>query len=155
VAERDESLAPIVHSLELPLGPAMAFECFAGRFGEWWPVLTHSLARSEGTRCEMELREGGRVVEHAPGGEEQVWGSVTRVEPGRRLGFTWHPGREPESAQWVEVLFEPLGPGSRVTLRHGGWEALGEIAPILRREYVPGWRYVLGDCFAAFAREQK
>jgi len=153
MAEQDDPLAPIVQSLELDLRPATAFECFAVRFGEWWPVLTHSLARTEATRCEIELHPGGRVVEHAPAGEEHLWGSVTRVEPGHRLCFTWHPGREPESAQWVEVMFEPAGSGSRVTLTHGGWEALGEIAPILRREYVPGWRYVFGECFATFARE--
>jgi hypothetical protein len=38
-----------------------------------------------------------------------------------------------------------------VTLTHGGWEALGAIAPILRREYAAGWRGVLGDFFARFA----
>jgi uncharacterized protein YndB with AHSA1/START domain len=153
MVEPEDPKAPIVQSLEVDLEPAAAFERFAVRFGDWWPVLTHSLARTEGTRCEIELHSGGRVVEHAPGGEEHLWGSVTQVEPGRRLCFTWHPGREPESAQWVEVLFEPAGPGSRVTLTHGGWEALGEIAPILRQEYVPGWRYVFGECFGTFARE--
>jgi hypothetical protein len=37
-----------------------------------------------------------------------------------------------------------------MTLTHGGWEALGEIAPILRREYVAGWQRVLGIRFAEF-----
>ncbi len=154
MADPDEALAPIAQSLDLGIPPAGAFECFAARFGEWWPALTHSLARSAATRCEMELHVGGRVLERAPGGDEHLWGSVTCVEPGRRLCFTWHPGREPGSAQWVEVRFEPLGSGSRVTLTHGGWEALGEVAPILRREYVPGWRYVFGECFGTFADRQ-
>jgi len=148
----DPSVEPIVQTLELGTTPEEAFDRFAMRFGQWWPVLTHSLARCEGTSCEMELRSGGRVLEHAPGGVEHLWGRVVDVEPGRRLRFTWHPGREPESAQWVELLFQPAGAGCRVTLTHGGWEALGEIAPILRREYVPGWRYVFGECFGAFAR---
>jgi hypothetical protein len=38
-----------------------------------------------------------------------------------------------------------------VTLTHGGWEALGGIAPILRRENISGWQGVLGIDYAAFA----
>lgn len=154
MSSRDESIEPVVLTLDLDRPPAQAFDSFAADFSEWWPVLTHSLGRSEATRCVMELREGGRVFERAPDGTVQVWGRVTDVEPGVRLRFTWHPGREAASAQWVEVLFERQGAGSRVTLTHGGWEMLGEIAPILRREYVPGWHYVLGECFAAFARRR-
>ena len=154
MVDTDDALAPIVQSLELGVRPVCAFECFTERFAAWWPVLTHSLSRSEATRCRMELHEGGRVLERAPGGEEHLWGTVTCFEPGRRLCFTWHPGREPASAQWVEVRFESLGSGSRVTLTHGGWEALGEIAPILRREYAPGWCYVFGECFGTLAAEQ-
>jgi len=148
------STEPIVLFVDLERSPAEAFECFAAGFGQWWPVLTHSLARSGDARCDLELAEGGRVVEHAPDGAEHLWGSVTDIEPGARLRFTWHPGREAGSAQWIEVVFAAHGTGSRVTLTHGGWERLGEIAPILRREYVPGWRYVLGECFASFARRR-
>jgi hypothetical protein len=41
-----------------------------------------------------------------------------------------------------------------VTLTHGGWEALGEIGPLLRQEYVPGWRLVFGQRFAEFASRE-
>jgi hypothetical protein len=46
------------------------------------------------------------------------------------------------------------GQGSRVILTHGGWEALGEIASVLRREYVPGWQHVFGDLFGGYARRR-
>lgn len=151
----DGDLGPIELSLELDASPAECYDCFAVRFADWWPVLTHSLGRCEGTRCELEPYAGGRVLEQAPGGVEQLWGSVTAAEPGRRLCFTWHPGREAASAQWIEVVFEPTDRGSRVTLTHGGWEALGEIAPILRREYIPGWRHVFVECFGAYARRRQ
>ena len=81
-------------------------------------------------------------------------GGATTALPGERLRFSWHPGREADSAQWVEVSFERMGRGSRVTLTHGGWETLGEIAPILRREYVPGWQQVFGELFGAYARRR-
>ena len=146
-----DELSPIVLTVDLALEPARAFDAFAGRFADWWPVATHSLSRSTATRCSLDPRTGGRAEELEPGGVRHLWGEILAIEPGRRVRFSWHPGREPESAQWVDVDFSPGPAGSRVTLTHGGWEALGEIGPLLRQEYLPGWRHVLGDLFAAFA----
>ena len=142
---------PIVLSIELAVPPERAFELFAPQFATWWPVATHSLSRTIATACRMSPVAGGAIEEMSPDGCWHRWGTIESVEPGRRLRFTWHPGREPESAQWVEVTFEPVEAGSRVTLTHGGWEALGEIAPILRREYACGWQHVFGEIFAGFA----
>jgi uncharacterized protein YndB with AHSA1/START domain len=141
---------PIVVSVGLAATPEHAFSAFADQFGQWWPVATHSLSRHAATRCRLDATPGGLVEERAPDGTRHCWGTVEVIEPGRRLRFTWHPGREPDSAQWVDILFEAAEPGSRVTLTHGGWEALGEIAPILRREYVSGWENVLGKIYADF-----
>jgi uncharacterized protein YndB with AHSA1/START domain len=143
---------PIVLSVDLPVPPARAFDAFASRFADWWPAVTHSLSRDTTTACRMVLAPGGAVEERAPDGNWHRWGTVESVLHGRRLRFTWHPGREPGSAQWVEVVFEPLAAGTRATLTHGGWEALGEIAPILRREYASGWQHVFCDVYANFAR---
>jgi uncharacterized protein YndB with AHSA1/START domain len=143
---------PIVLSVELPLPPAAAFDAFARRFAEWWPSKTHSLTRDSATSCRLAPEPGGGVEERAPDGAWHRWGTVESVEPGRRLRFNWHPDREPESAQWIEVVFEPQGGGTRATLTHGGWDALGEIAPILRREYAAGWPRVFVDAYAGFVR---
>jgi uncharacterized protein YndB with AHSA1/START domain len=144
-------LAPIELAIDLDAGSEACFERFTEGFGEWWPTLTHSLSRESATRCAFEPRAGGRVFETAPGGVEHEWGTVTAAVPGSRVRFTWHPGRDTASAQWVEVYFEPAGGGCRAVLTHGGWEALGEIAPLMRREYVSGWQHVFGTLFAAYA----
>jgi uncharacterized protein YndB with AHSA1/START domain len=146
---------PIILSVELSATPSEAFAAFTGRFAEWWPAATHSLSRERGTRCRLEPVPGGALEESAPDGAVHRWGTVETLEPGRRLRFTWHPGREPGTAQWVELEFAPREAGSRVTLTHGGWEALGEIAPILRREYASGWQTVLGEVYADFVRGGK
>lgn len=143
---------PIVVSVDLPATPEAAFGLFASRFADWWPVRTHSLSRDAATVCRIQCETGGAVEERSPDGAWHRWGRVEIYEPGHRLRFSWHPGREPGSAQWVDVRFAPLDSGSRVTLTHGGWEALGEIAPILRREYAAGWRSVLGTSFAGFVQ---
>ena len=145
---------PIEIAIDVGALPALCYERFTEGFGEWWPTLTHSLSRHADTRCALEARAGGRVFETAPDGTLHVWGRVTRVVPGESLRFSWHPGREAESAQWVDVSFKAAGPGSRVTLIHGGWEALGEIAPILRREYDHGWQHVFGELFGAYVRRR-
>lgn len=147
-----EELPPIVLTVELTVTPARAFDAFTRQFAEWWPVASHSLSRSRATRCRFDARPGGAVEEVAPDGVRHVWGEVLAVEPGRRVRFSWFPGRTAESAQWVDVDFTPTPGGSRVTLTHGGWEALGEIGPLLRQEYVPGWRLVLGGPYAEFAQ---
>ncbi len=141
---------PIVVSVDVRSTPERAFEAFAAGFADWWPVSTHSLSRSAATRCRLDATPGGTLEEQAPDGARHLWGTVESVEPGRRLRFTWHPGREPESAQWVDVEFVAAGAGTRVTLTHGGWEALGEIAPILRREYLSGWKHVLETVYSEF-----
>lgn len=141
---------PIVISVDLAVAPANAYTAFTTHFADWWPIATHSLSRDDATRCRFEARVSGAVVEQAPDGTRHIWGKVQAVEPGRRIRFSWHPGREPASAQWIEVEFAPAAGGSRVTLTHGGWETLGEIAPLLRREYVAGWQNVLGVIYAGF-----
>lgn len=146
-----DELSPIVVTVELAVAPARAYAAFAERFADWWPVATHSLSRDRATSCRFDPRPGGMVEECAPDGARHVWGEVQAAEPGRRLRFTWYPGREAGSAQWVEVRFEPGPAGSRVTLTHGGWEALGEIGPLMRQQYVPGWQHVFGEIFAGYA----
>ena len=73
--------------------------------------------------------------------------AATRCRLDANLGGA---GREAHTAQWVDIEFTPLDAGTRVTLTHGGWDALGEIAPILRREYVSGWENILGKIYADF-----
>jgi uncharacterized protein YndB with AHSA1/START domain len=145
------SSEPIVLAIDLAVSPGLAYIAFTERFGEWWPIETHSLSRNPATSCRLDARHGGEVGERAPDGTLHAWGEVLEVEPGRRIRFSWHPGREPGTAQWIEVEFAPAAGGSRITLTHGGWEALGEIGPLLRQEYLPGWRHVFGELFGAFA----
>ncbi len=142
---------PIILSVDLAVAPAHAYEVFTGHFADWWPIATHSLSRHSATRCRFEALPGGAVDELAPDGTRHLWGEVQSIEPGRSIRFSWHPGREAASAQWIVVVFLPTASGSRVTLTHGGWEALGEIGLLLRQEYVSGWQNVLGVSYAGFA----
>ena len=138
-------------TVEVGTPPERAFRLFTEGMGTWWPKETHSVGEERAETVVFEPGVGGRIVERTLDGEEHVWGTVTVWEPPRRLVMTWHPGRGPETAQEVEVRFEPSGTGTRVELVHTGWERLGDRAAAVYDNYDGGWSYVVGERFAAAA----
>jgi uncharacterized protein YndB with AHSA1/START domain len=57
-------------------------------------------------------------------------GRVTVWEPGARLEFEWrNTNFSPDQKTIVEVRFEPLREGTRVTVHHQGWSSLPEGHP--------------------------
>ena len=92
--------------------PADAFRLFTEEVDSWW---------KRGARYRLHggtLRlDEGRLLE----GDETM-GYVTAWEPGVRLGLdliTW-PFQAGEATH-VEVRFEAIGDGTRVTVEHRGW----------------------------------
>jgi len=138
------AITPIHKRLTVPSDPERAFRRFTAELGTWWPLRSHSVGQEQADTVTMEERVGGRIVERIRDGREAVWGTVTAWDPPRRVAFTWHPGREPATAQDVEVRFTPVGSATRVELVHSGFERLGRLARTARRGYPIGWAYVLG-----------
>jgi uncharacterized protein YndB with AHSA1/START domain len=152
VPERTAALAPVELDVVVPCDPGRAFEYFTRDIGRWWPLATHSCAGEDAASVAFEPRAGGRLVETARDGTEHSWGTVNAWEPGQRVAFSWHPGRDPATAQWVDVAFRATPAGTRVTLRHGGWESLGERAPATRERYMHGWQAVFSQRYGEYCR---
>lgn len=84
---------------------------------------------------------GGATVNPTVGGEHTAWDGYIRgvnvaLEPPRRIVQTWRSTEFPESAQdsRLEVVFEPVGNATRVTIRHSDIpEGQGEM-------YQSGWQ---------------
>lgn len=144
-------LPPLFKIVVVPWRPERAFHRFTAEMGSWWPLRSHSVCEGKAVTCGFEPRVGGAIFEELPDGSRFVWGSVTAWEPPSRVAFTWHPAREPDTAQQVEVRFIAHGTGSRLELTHTGWEKLGAEARKARRAYPLGWTYVL-NCFAGRGR---
>lgn len=148
----DPALAPVVKTLSVKASPERAFDVFANRMDQWWPL--HRMAVSPSAKAApavsvtVEPRIGGRIYETAPDGEQFEWGIVSVWEPGKRLEFSWRPGLPREKETRVDVRFEAEGEGCRVTLVHDGWDKRPGGAQA-RPEYDPGWDYVFGECFGA------
>jgi len=136
-------LAPVRKSVTAGWDTETAFRRFTARMASWWPLETRSVGRAEAETVVMEGRVGGRLYEKRADGTTSDWGVVTAWEPPGRVAFTWHPGREPDSGQSVEVTFVPTDGGTRVDLVHSGWEKLGDTAAEQREQYQSGWDPVL------------
>ncbi|MDX1584037.1 MAG: SRPBCC family protein [Thermoanaerobaculia bacterium] len=147
MTKADDRIEPVRSQVEVELPQRDAFEFFTSHISRWWPLETHSVSQERAETAVFELAEGGEIFELAENSERIPWGTISVFDPPDRLVFTWHPGRDPESAQEVEVRFTPAGNGTRVSVEHRGWEALGEKAAETRDRYDEGWSYVLGECY--------
>ena len=121
-----------------------AFEVFTAEIATWWPLRTHAVDTDNSETVVMEGRVGGRLYERAPSGEEHVWGTLTAWEPPHRIVYSWHPGRGVETAQEVEVTFSAEGSGTRVDIRHSGWDVFGDRMDEIVADYDEGWDVVIG-----------
>lgn len=141
-------LEPLRREVVVRRSPEEAFEIFTARFTTWWPLHKFSLHQAEAQSCCIEPRVGGEVFEVAKNGDRGTWGKVVLWDPPHRFAMTWHPGRDPESAQEVEVRFVAVPDGTQVQLTHRGWAKLGAQAKETRESYEGGWATVLDVCFA-------
>jgi uncharacterized protein YndB with AHSA1/START domain len=141
------TVLPVRKELELPCRAEDAFRMFTQEIGQWWPLHTHSLFGERSRGCALDPRVGGQFYEIDPEGVRHAWGTVLVWDPPHRVAFTFHPGREPETAGTVEVRFAASGSGSRVALEHSGWELLGEKGLEMRNGYDHGWGVVFGQRF--------
>ena len=137
-------IEPLRKSVTVKLSPGEAFELFTSGINRWWPLATHSVFQERAAECVMEQRVGGELYEVRDDGERSPWGVILTWDPPRRVVFRWHPGREPETAQEVEIRFSDVRDTTVVELIHRGWEHYGEGAEEMRGRYSGGWDLVLG-----------
>lgn len=113
----------VVRSVDVPVAPDEAFRAFTSEIDDWYERGPHSWNDPE--RAVAIRFEGGRLLEVYDDGDAYEMGLVTVWEPGRRLAFAYrsvHLPPEPETT--VEVRFESVSGGTRVTLEHRGLEAM-------------------------------
>ncbi len=141
---------PVVKTIDVPCDPAKAFAIFTDRMTHWWPLDRNSVSAMGGAVAKsvsLEGRVGGAITETGPNGETHNWGSVKRWEPGKALSLAWHIGKPESEATIVDVAFEPIEGGARVTLTHHGWDVLGAEAEKMREGYDRGWVGVFETAF--------
>jgi uncharacterized protein YndB with AHSA1/START domain len=139
--------AAIRKTIEVNVPIQRAFDVFASRMGDWWHK-EHSIA--VGTKQKdvvIEPRAGGRWYEVGVDGSEHQWGHVIAYDPPRRLLLAWQLTREfafdPTFETPVEISFEEIAGGTRVTLEHRELERMGIGADATLESMDGGWGFLL------------
>lgn len=108
--------------------PATAFSVFTEEIAEWWkPKVGHLFRKDRTGAMKFEPGPGGRLLEvyaDAPNEPFEI-GRILTWAPGEHLVFEWRQdGFAPHEVTEVDVRFEAVKSGTRVTLEHRGWDAL-------------------------------
>ncbi len=140
---------------EVNRSPDETFDAFMSEASHWWPLDTHSVSPYLGEPAPdtvvIERYEGGQIFEISKTGENRIWGIIIDYEEGRRVAFRWYPGLSEAEATTVSVEFEATDDGKTVvTLIHDGWEARGDQAAEIRKNYVEGWAEIIDGRFRNF-----
>ncbi|HLE64201.1 MAG TPA: SRPBCC domain-containing protein [Pyrinomonadaceae bacterium] len=136
-------IPPIKRSIFVSWDQQTAFNRFTAEFDSWWPTHSHSVGGDRVRKLVFETHVGGSIYEEHRDGRRFQWGQILAWEPPRRLKFTWHPSRDPSTAQDVEIAFLAEDSGTRLELTSTGWERWGRRARMARRGYDTGWGYIL------------
>jgi mannose-6-phosphate isomerase-like protein (cupin superfamily) len=135
-------------TVEVAVDPAAAFAIFTEEIGQWWrpgPINWNDSRRAVGIRIEPGV--GGRWLEvyNQATGEGFECGRILVWEPGVRLIFLYRDAGRVIDDTEVEIRFEAIDGGTRVTLEHRGWDKLlPDIADEKRKVKRWGWANILG-----------
>jgi uncharacterized protein YndB with AHSA1/START domain len=138
-------LEPLHKSITVSQTPEEAFRLFTSGIASWWPSGTYSVSLERVKDVILEPEAGGSIYEVRDDGKTFPWGKVLVWEPPKRFVMSWYPGRQPDTAQEVEIQFIADASGTRIELEHRNWQTLGDAAAAMREGYNSGWDVVLGE----------
>lgn len=131
----------ILARIEIAAPPERVFRALTTEeLTKWWG----SAEMYRTTSFQIDLRPGGAWRSEGVGADGtafHVGGQVLEVDPPRKLVQTWQPSWDSEGPpSTVSYQLDPVGNGTRVTLRHTGF---GERAAACE-SHASGWERVLG-----------
>ncbi|MBO0691170.1 MAG: SRPBCC domain-containing protein [Candidatus Dormibacteraeota bacterium] len=135
-------------TIEVAVDPATAFQIFTEEIGQWWrpgPINWNDSRRAVGIRIEPGV--GGRWLEIYDDAAGDVFecGRVLAWEPGARLVVSYRDAGHDIDGTEVEVRFDAVTGGTRVTVEHRGWERVSpEVALRKLQTKRWGWANILG-----------
>ncbi len=129
-------------TVTVPTDPATAFAIFTEETDLWWRHgPRYRIAGKERGLVRFEPRLGGRFTEEfesESGPRVFEKGMITAWEPPERFQFEWRGVNfAPGESTRVEVVFEAVASGTRVTVRHSGWAAVPPEHPVRHGQQGP------------------
>jgi uncharacterized protein YndB with AHSA1/START domain len=133
-----QTLEPIRRSVVVPAARERAFEVFTSGMTGWWPA-SHHIGEAAIEEVIIEPTVGGRWYTRHADGSETYTGFVRAWEPPARLVLTWQINADwkydPALVTIVEVSFEPVDAGTRVSIEHRELERFGGDAERMREKF--------------------
>lgn len=129
----------VTRSVLVSSPPAHAWDGFVDGINNWWPREHCHCTEAELDRIFIDL-EQGVWGERRRSGKVESWGFARTTKPGQSLALGWQmdpatrPWRvevDPARASLITVAFRPEGAGTRITLRHFGFERHGAGAQVM------------------------
>lgn len=131
------------------VAPEVAFEVFTRETDLWWR--RGAKYRRAGGRPGVLAFEGGaggrlfESVETVSGTQMFEVGRILAWEPPHRFLFEWRNANfAPEEKTEVEVLFQEIASGTRVTVHHRGWASLRADHPARHGLDAAGFSRMMG-----------
>ncbi len=128
----------ILATVDIEAPPERVFKALSSdEIVQWWgdSSMYHTTAWSADLRVGGAWRADGKA---ADGSAYSVSGEYLEVESPKRLVQTWKPDRAPGPATRVSYILEPIGTGTRVTVRHEGFSDRAAC-----ESHTAGWERVL------------
>ncbi len=125
-----------------------AWQVFTANIGTWWPK-GHSIAKAGQKNLFIEPFVGGRWYEIGTDDEQCDWGKVLTWDPFGRLVLTWQLSAQfaydPDFITEIEVTFETVDGGTRVTLQHKNLDKYGPMEEKIKETFSGegGWNSIL------------
>jgi len=116
----------VIVALRVRASPERTFTAFTRDIGLWWrPSRFFAFTpRSPGV-LSFDGGEGGRLIETREGGKVFEVGKIKVWAPFERVVFGWRQASfSPDQATEVEVRFEAVGEGTRISVTHTGWDSV-------------------------------
>ena len=147
---------PVVSQAEFEASPARVYKAWTepDEIRRWFGRAPNSVKTAE-----IDLRVGGAwrfAFNDTPGSVNALHGAYLEIVPEQRLVFTWVHVRtgtggalEETTPSQVTVLFEPVGSGTSLTVRHQGIRQESG-----RRGVADGWNYGLASLSTMLDRER-
>jgi uncharacterized protein YndB with AHSA1/START domain len=109
-------------ALRVKASPERAFDVFTGDIALWWrpDARFATTPRAPGV---ISFQEKARLIETLANGAVFEIGQVSAWDRPNRLAFTWRQAAfPPDLLTEIEVLFEPVGDETRVSIEHRGFD---------------------------------
>lgn len=140
----------VVVSIEVAAEPLHAFEVFTAQIDMWWlRGPKHRFRAPWNGTLAFEPGPHGTLTETYADGTTFVIGRVSHWSPGERLVVSWRlPSFADAETTEVDVRFEAVDGGTRVSVEHRGWNALRPNHPARHGKHGHDYEYMKASLWA-------